>query len=673
MPSQPAGPPQAIAEVQWRFGPFVVRETQRRLERAGEAVRLGFRSFELLLHLVKHAGEVLSKDELLSTVWAGVVVEEASVRVQMSMLRKVLGQPGAGDECVEWISNIPLKGYRFNGKVLCEHLGTAGYGAPSPLVTAPLASPSVTAPFTKLPTRLTRLIGRELDLERLLAAMDTSRIVTLAGPGGIGKTRLAIRAAEFHQAHTTTQTAFVDLSPLICEDHVAGAVAQSVGVPSDAPATTQAIQQRLAGRDVLLLIDNCEHVVDALAPLIARLLSTLPRLRILATSREAFRMEGERVLRLAALAVPEMEQLTLAKAMRSPAVELLVERALAAGARQFGDSDGALLARIARQVDGIPLAIELVAARLGVQSINDLASRLNDHMRLYSTGNAAVLARHRTLAAALDWSIALLNPQELRLFRFLSVFRGRFDLNSALSLAEEDMDTEAAFDALISLANKSLVAFDNTDAVAPYRLLGTTRSYAANLLSRTGESLVLGRRHAELMRDLMNEATAQQRKLDVDTWTERYAHHLDDVRAALDACLAQQGSAEKDAKIDAEIGAALAVASAPLWVQSSQIEEYRDRVLATIARVERLLDTDGKTVSGLRLALAARPPFRINGSADEMVLRIRRADDPWSLADALRGTEPGSERFGIFSEAKPPSLNSPRSRLGSTLSRPPQK
>lgn len=184
-------------------------------------------------------------------------------------------------------------------------------------------------------------------------------------------------------------------------------------------------------------------------------------------------MEGERVLRLAALAVPEMEQLTLAKAMRSPAVELLVERALAAGARQFGDSDGALLARIARQVDGIPLAIELVAARLGVQSINDLASRLNDHMRLYSAGNAAVLARHRTLAAALDWSIALLNPQELRLFRFLSVFRGRFDLNSALSLAEEDMDTEAAFDALISLANKSLVAFDNTDAVAPYRLLGT--------------------------------------------------------------------------------------------------------------------------------------------------------------------------------------------------------
>lgn len=531
MPPLAASPPQAAVEVQWRFGPFVVRETQRRLERSGEVVRLGFRSFELLLELLKHASKVLTKDDLLSTVWDGVVVEEASVRVQISMLRKVLGRPGAGDDCVEWISNVPLKGYRFNGKVLRECIYTARTNAVSPAVTASSPPSSTTPAFTKLPTRLTRLIGREADLERLLTTMDASRIVTVAGPGGIGKTRLAIRAAECHQARTATQTAFIDLSPAVCEDHVTGAVARAVGMPSGTPATTQAIQQQLAGRDVLLLIDNCEHVVNSVAPLIAGLLAGLPKLRILATSREPFRMEGEHVLRLAALPVPETQQVTLAQAMRSPAVELLVERAQAAGARQFVDSDGALLARIACQVDGIPLAIELVAARLAVQSINDLALRLNDHMRLYSAGNAAVLARHRTLAAALDWSIALLSPHELRLFRFLSVFQGRFDLNSALSLAAADMDTESAFDALISLANKSLVDFDNSDGIAPYRLLGTTRSYAADLLSQTGESPILEQRHAEIMRSRMTEATAQLHTLDIDAWTERYAHHRDDVLA----------------------------------------------------------------------------------------------------------------------------------------------
>jgi predicted ATPase/DNA-binding winged helix-turn-helix (wHTH) protein len=647
MPSLPAGATQGADEFRWRFGSFVLKETQRRVERAGEVLRLGSRSFELLLQLIKHAGDVMSKDELLATVWAGVVVEEASVRVQMSMLRKALGEPRAGDGCTEWISNIPLRGYRFNGEVLRERVDTASSrtaAAPA----APLA-PSVGAPapiptFTKLPMRLTRLVGREADLQRLLSALDASRIVTLVGPGGIGKTRLAVRAAECHQASRASQIAFVDLSPLICEDHVPGTLARSLGAPADAPDTMQAIHQRLAGRDVLLLIDNCEHVADALAPLISGLLATLPRLRVLATSREAFRTEGEHVLRLAALAVPAKDRTTLAEAMRSPAVELLVERAQAAGARQFGDAEGALLARIARQVDGIPLAIELVAARLGVQSITDLALRLNDHMRLYSAGNAAVLARHRTLAAALDWSIALLNAQELKLFRLLSVFRGRFDLGSAMKMAEDDMDAEAAFDALISLANKSLIAFDNSDAVAPYRLLGTTRSYAAALLSQAGESPALGRRHAALMRDVMSEATAQLCELGTHAWAERYAHHLDDVRAALDGCLAPRAGTESDAGAGAKLGAALAIACAPLWFEASQIEEYRDRLLAAIACVERQPDSDTRTVAGLQVALA-NALFHTWGPVADMGAACERA-----LAGALEVGAPALElqaRWGL--------------------------
>jgi len=460
-------PDPASAEVRWYFGDFVVWEAQRRFERLGNAVRLGPRSFDLLLQLIKRAGEFVSKNDLLAAVWAGVVVEEASVRVHMSTLRKALGEPGDSDECKEWISNVPLRGYRFNGRVRRE----ATVISARALAPEPQSDPG----FAPLPVRLTELVGREADVASVLEALESHRLVTIVGTGGIGKTRLAIHAAESHQHTHGTEIAFIDLSSLISQDHVLGTLARAVGVPADLPDTIGAITHRLMGRTVLLLIDNCEHVVDSLAPPLAGLLSVLPDLCILATSREALRVAGEYVFRLPALAIPNAEQISLTQALHWPSVELLVERAKAAGAGAFDESHGPLLAQITRQVDGIPLAIELVAARLGVQPVVDLARRLDDHMRLYAFSRAA-LPRHRTLAAALDWSIALLGDTELRLFRWLSVFRGRFDVESALGVSAGSMDNEVAFDALISLVNKSLVFFDSNDAVAPYRLLDTTRS-----------------------------------------------------------------------------------------------------------------------------------------------------------------------------------------------------
>ena len=192
----------ASAEVRWYFGVFVVWEAQRRFERSGEPVRLGPRSFDLLLQLIKRAGEFVGKDDLLATVWGGVVVEEASVRVHMSTLRKALGEPGESDECKEWISNVPLRGYRFNGRVRREAPGIPARPA------APLADPG----FTPLPVRLTELVGREADVASVLEALDTHRLVTIVGTGGIGKTRLAIHAAESHQHRHGAEIAFVDLS-----------------------------------------------------------------------------------------------------------------------------------------------------------------------------------------------------------------------------------------------------------------------------------------------------------------------------------------------------------------------------------------------------------------------------------------------------------------------------
>lgn len=571
------------SEVRWHFGPFTVWEAQRRLERDGKPVRVGPRSFDLLLALLGRAGDFVGKDELLSLVWTGVVVEEGSVRVHMSTLRRALGAPRESDGCKEWISNVPLRGYRFNGRARRE-VDHAGSESDRPSAVS----------FTKLPIRLTQLVGRGRDVANILSALDLHRLVTIVGTGGIGKTSVAIRAAECRQARERTETAFVDLSPLISQDHVMGTLARSLGAAADRPDTVQAIVERLEGRDVLLLIDNCEHVMDSLALPINDLLRALPNLRILATSREPLLLAGEYVVRLSALAVPDTEELLLGQAMRWPAVELFVERAAAAGARQLDDSVGPLVSRIARQLDGVPLAIELVAARLGVQTIGDLALRLDDHLRLYSNGNRAILPRHRTLAAALDWSIALLSADELRLLRRLSVFRGRFHVESAIGVAP-DMDPDAAFDALISLANKSLVVFDGTDAIAPYRLLETTRSYAAELLGRTDEHAEVLRRHVGSMLELMTTATAELNDLAEQAWTERYAYRLDDVRFALDVCLVRYP--------DAGIAAQLVSASAPFWFHASQVAEYRDWIAAALALADQQPDPDVERVTWLNTAL----------------------------------------------------------------------
>lgn len=574
-------------EVCWRFGTFAVWESQCRIERAGQPIRLGFRSFELLMQLLKRSGEVVSKDELLATVWAGVVVEEASVRVHMSTLRKALGLPEDGDDCKEWISNIPLRGYRFNGRVHRETLDTDMAGDAGQPV----------RPFNRLPVRLTRLIGREADIERIQAALGSGRLVTLVGTGGIGKTSAAIHAAELLEQQVNTRIAFVDLSPLESGDHVLSTVARALCVPTDLGEPLRTIIERLTGQDVLLLFDNCEHVVETVAPLATRLLAALPRLQILATSREALRVQGEHVLRLSPLAVPDLDEVSFTEALRAPAVELLVERAAAAGSGAFDESDGALLARITRQIDGIPLAIELVAARLGVQPISDLALRLNDHMRLHSVDKRAEQARQTTLAATLEWSTALLTPEELKLFRGLSAFRGRFDVDSALAVAQGDMDPKLAFDALISLANKSLVSFDNNDAIAPYRLLITTRSYAAALLAASDERPALLRRHGQFMLELMKTAGEQLQQLGEQAWIERYAYRLDDVRLALEVCLSEP--------VDTRFAASLITASAPLWFQVSQIAEYRDWVQSTLALVDEQNEPDAETATWLNTTLVS--------------------------------------------------------------------
>jgi predicted ATPase/DNA-binding winged helix-turn-helix (wHTH) protein len=624
--------PEALAGAgAWRFGSFVLWDMQRRLERHGRPVRLGSRALGLLLELLKRAGEVVSKDELLAAVWPDIAVDEASVRVHMSILRKALGDPDDGNGCVEWISNIPLRGYIFLGRVRRELAGLTD-AARTDAVPA-----TEDAYLSALPVRFSKLIGRDAEMAQLLTMLSRSRLVTLVGAGGVGKTSVAVRVAERYREDHGGRVCFIDLAPLTSQEHVLSTVARAVGVRGGVADVTQAVIQRLEGEEALLLVDNCEHVIETLAPLLHRFLAALPDLRIFTTSREILRMEGEHVSRLPPLAVHSDASVSLARAMHSPAVQLLVERARAAGTTTFDDASAGPLARICQQVDGIPLAIELVAARLGAQSARDLALRLDDHMRLHSTIQRAVLPRQRTLAATLDWSVGLLVASELMLFRRLSVFRAHFDVEAALGVVASELDPDVASDALISLAGKSLVVYEDEKGLhRPYRLLDTTRSYAQALMLRAGESEEVSRRHARLMLDLMGSATADLELLDAHEWVQCYGTLLDDVRAALDACLAQGE--------DTTIAGALTIASAPLWFRLSEVGEYRDRVQAASAYVQALPRPDRLAAGWLQLALY-NALWHTGGSVADMTQACEGA-----LAAALEfnvGTLEFQARWGL--------------------------
>ncbi|WP_431510099.1 ATP-binding protein [Variovorax sp. DAIF25] len=631
--TQPATQPQAEAGTRlWCFGAFVLREDLRRLEREGRPVALGSRAAGLLLALVKRAGEVVGKEELLAAVWPDVVVDEASVRVHMSLLRKALGTPGPDDGCLEWISNIPLRGYCFLGRVRREFARDAAFARAADMPEAQALG--------ELPLRTSTLFGRGAELERLLAMLEASRLVTVVGAGGVGKTRLAVRVAEIRRARALPEggaVRFVDLAPLTSQDHVLTTIARAVGVRGGEADVAQAVIERLAREPALLLVDNCEHVIETLAPLLHRFLAALPALRVLATSRDVLRVEGEHVLRLLPLPVHRDPGASLAQALHSPAVQLLVDRAGAAGAAAFDDASGGALLRICRQVDGIPLAIELVAARLGVQAANDLAFGLDDHMRLHSTVERVTLARQRTLAATLDWSIGLLDEAELLLFRRLSVFRAHFDMEAALGVAVDALDPDRASDVLVSLARKSLVVYDaERESHSPYRLLDTTRSYARVLLARANEQETAARRHAQLMLERMCNAGTELAVLDAAAWTRRYGFLLDDVRAALDASLAQQE--------DTALAGALTIASATLWFRLSEVGEYRDRVRAALAYVQALRTPDRLAAGWLQLALY-NALWHTGGTVAEMSAACEAA-----LASALEfgvGTLEFQARWGL--------------------------
>jgi predicted ATPase/DNA-binding winged helix-turn-helix (wHTH) protein len=527
-----------VDEESFTFGSLRLIPAQRLLLEAGKPLRLGSRALDILVTLVERAGETIGKDEIIARAWPNTVVDEGALRVHIAALRKALGDNRAGKR---YIANSPGRGYTFVAPVTRDH------------PQRPTAAPDRASAANNLPVPLTRIVGRDKIIATLTMQLAQRRFLTIVGPGGIGKTTVAIAVAEAAGPSCSDGVWFVGLAPLADPDLVPSAVSAALGISPSTANPVSGLAAWLRDKQTLILLDSCEHVIGAVAPLVETILRAARHVRILVTSREPLRAEGEWLHRLASLELPPgSDDLTAAGALQYSAVQLFNERATAAAdGFTFDKANAAAVLEICRRLDGVPLALELAAARTDVLGVRELAAHLDDRFRLLTSGRRTALPRHQTLGATLDWSYQLLSEAEQRMLRRLAVFAGDFPLEAAIAVAADGAPSETV-DHIGSLVAKSLVAADLRGEPPRYRLLDTTRLYARDKLTSSGEVQQAARHHAEYYRALFAQAEAESETRPQAEWLAIYGPHLDNVRAGLDWAFSAGG--------DPQIGVALTVA-----------------------------------------------------------------------------------------------------------------
>jgi predicted ATPase/DNA-binding winged helix-turn-helix (wHTH) protein len=535
-----------------------VRLSERKLLLKGKTVPLGARAFDLLAVLIERRDRVVTKDELLDAVWPGLVVEENNLAVHVSALRKALGNDA--------IATIPGRGYRL---VLAEE-------APFAQQIKAMPTPAARPPR---PRRATRMLGREEERRSLLALLHDHALVSVLGPGGVGKTTMAHAVMEAVAELHKDGVAWVDLGKLEDGSLIPGAIAQAMalqvswgeGDPLEALAAT------LAPMALLLVLDNAEHLLQATAACVAVLRRRAPELRLLLTSQAPLRLPEEQLLRLKPLPVPGVGT-SAAEAAGNEAVALFMNHAKLAD-RSFGltDQNAADVIDICRRLDGLPLALELAAARVGLLGAQGVAKRLDDRFKLLAGGEHMAWARRPTLQAAFDWSIALLPEAERQLFYSLSVFSGGFSLELAkAALLDDAMDEWGLIDLLAVLVDYSLVQV-GSDASPRYALTESARSHAWAQGQAKHASLL--ERHAKAVRLFFEPAHDDWLRMTDNDWLIRYEPELDNLRAALRWAMAH----------DPEALVALVGSAAPLWHHLSLDDEAR----AWHDRSEQAVSTSG--------------------------------------------------------------------------------
>ena len=555
------------------FGPFRLLPAERRLEREGSPVHLGGRALDLLIALVAHAGEVVPSAALLRDVWGDVHVEESSLRFHIKNLRKALGDTRSD---TRYVTNVPGRGYCFAARV--DRIESAG---------RPRSGGGPVAVRSNLPIRTTLIFGRSDSVETVKRELSRRRIVTITGPAGIGKTSLAIATAASLSDSFGKSVLFVDLAPIEDPSLVISALASTLQLVLREDNPVAAVVDFLGDKRILLVFDNCEQVIDAVAGLADRILRGTDNTHMLITSREPLRIEAERLHRLAPLECPPVKSdITAGEAQAYAAVQLFVERATATiEGFSLDDASAPAVSEICRRLDGIPLAIELAAARVEFFGVAALASRLDIMFGVLTHGRRFALPRHQTLRATLDWSYNLLSPAEQATLRRIAIFRSAFTLDSALAVVGgPQVPADDAIDPLANLVTKSMLNADSTGGIATYRLLEATRLYASERLSASGEGPQTARRHAEHHLTLIETAPPTWQSDAGKQWLRLYAGRIDDFRAALDWSLSPGG--------DLSIGLRLTAHSIRLWLQLSLTQEYVARIERTLLRLNELPQAD---------------------------------------------------------------------------------
>lgn len=596
------------------FGPFQLIPTRRILLEGERTVRLGNRAMDLLVALVDQAGQTVRKDELMARAWPDTTVDEGSLRVHISTLRKILGDGSAG---IRFIANVAGRGYSFVAPTTRDRL--AGLPATNAAIRG-----------NDMPASPTRIVGRGNVIEALVQRLARNRLLTIVGPGGIGKTTVAAAVADRVRSSFADGVWFVGLASLQSPDLVPNAVGAVLGIPHPDDDVLAGITTWLRDRHALLVLDNCEHVVDAVASLVEMIARSAPRVSVLVTSREPLRAEGESRHRLAPLELPPASGgITRGDALSYAAVQLFVERAAAS----FDDfnvdvADMAAIVEICRRLDGVPLALELAAAHIGVLGVNGLAARLDHRFALLIHGRRTALPRHQTLRATLDWSYDLLPATEQGILRRVAVFQGNFTVDAATCVAEDaGLADDAIFSGIANLVDKSLLTADISGETPYYHLLEITHAYALEKLHESGERDLARRLHAQYFHQLFTSAESAIAARPRDEWLTDQACLIDNLRAALDWAFASDG--------DVSIGISLAAALPPFWVQMSAMSECRRYVERALASLKATATADPHIEMTLNAALGAALTYT-TGPVPETVAAWTRT---LQLAEALGDTE----------------------------------
>jgi predicted ATPase/DNA-binding winged helix-turn-helix (wHTH) protein len=454
------------------FGPYRLAAVQRLLMEGDRPVRLGSRAMDILIALIERPGELISKQELMARVWPDTFVEPANLTVHVAALRRALGD---GREGNRYLINIPGRGYRFVAAVTvdCKPMDSS------------TRSPPAKHPHN-LPACLTRLIGREEIVKTLTEKLSLNRLLTVVGPGGIGKTSLGLTVAEESIPRYKHGVWLLDLAPLANPQLVPRTLASVLEIDYGSEDPLPAVIAKIKGMQMLLVLDNCEHVIEAAAALTVAVLNGAADVQVLATSREPLRIDGEHVYRVSALqSPPAATRLSAAKALTFPAIQLFVERASATmNGFELTDAEASLVSEICRKLDGIPLAIEFAVTRVETYGVRALADRLDDRLRLLTSGRRTALPRHQTMRAALDWSYDLLTETEQDVLRRVATFSGAFTMHTASTKIADAAQTESeVIDILTALVAKSMISADFNGPEPRLRLLETTRAYALSKLA----------------------------------------------------------------------------------------------------------------------------------------------------------------------------------------------